>query len=738
MFDEKEIHLREYLTVVLKRRHVAITFFAIVFVLTLIITFSATPLYLASTKVLIEKSEPANLSLNPYYSAYDPEFSETQYQLIRSFAVAHRVVKTLGLDRPGASSSDDSGDNIMTGTLRWMRNLVSTILHVGGLKPSPAAPEPAAQESPETTLRAYQQARMISSAITVTPVKNSKIVNISYLDKDPRTAAQIVNAVAKAYIDELLDIRIGSSRYAMKWLTEKADEERARMEKTEKALQEYMRDKDIATLENKLTMVPERVAEIASKLAQAETKRKELETLHTAVKGFASNPEGADAIPAIAADPTLQSLQSQILKAEQAVSELSKKYGPRHPSMVTANEDLAVLKEKKKEQIRRVVASIKNEYDIATANEVNLRKLAGLAKAQTLSISEKFIQYGVLKREAETSRELFDAIVKRIKEQGITQDIQTVNVWVIEKAEVPSSPKVPNRPRNIMLGLILGLLGGVGVAFFVEYLDNTIKSPEEIEQRFNIPVLGLIEHLDSAKGPAEGIVMQEPRSAIAENYRIIRTNILLSTADRPPKHILVTSTTPEEGKTTTAVNLACILAQSAQRVLLIDADLRRPRIRQIFAIAENSGLSTYLAGASSLKFFSPADVPNLQVMPSGPIPPNPSELIESRRMQDLLAELEEKFDFIVWDSPPLFTVSESLTLGKLLSGTVIVTRAGKTTYDELKRGLKALADINIRILGVVINRLDLTDSGRYYHRYYGAYYGSPAEEPQKNSPDHAP
>lgn len=738
MLDEKEIHLREYLNVVLKRRHIAITVFVIVFLLTLIITFSATPLYLASTKVLIEKSEPANLSLNSYYSAYDPEFSETQYQLIRSFAVAHRVVKTLGLDRTAASAADESGTNLLTGTLRWARNLVSTVLHVGGAKPLPAAPDTAAQDSAETTLRAYQQARMISSAITVTPVKNSKIVNISYLDKDPKQAALIANTVAKAYIDELLDIRMGSSRYAMKWLTEKADEERARLEKTEKALQEYMRDKDIATLENKLTMVPERVAEIASKLAQAETKRKELETLHAAVRGFAANPEGADAIPAIAADPTIQSLRSQILKAEQAVSELSKKYGPRHPSMVTANEDLAVLKEKQKEQIRRVVASIKNEYDIATANEENLRRLAGVAKAQTLSISEKFIQYGVLKREAETSKELFDAIVKRIKEQGVTQDIQTVNVWVIEKAEVPSSPKVPNRPRNIMLGLILGLLGGVGVAFFVEYLDNTIKSPEEIEQRFNVPVLGVIEYLNPAKGPVENIVTLDSRSSITENYRIIRTNILLSTAERPPKHILVTSTAPQEGKTTTAVNLACILAQSSQRVLLIDADLRRPRIRKIFSIAGESGLSTYLAGASALELFSPDGVPNLQVMASGPIPPNPSELIESRRMKELLADLEEKFDFIVWDSPPLFTVSESLMLGKILSGTVIVARAGKTTYDELKRALKAFSDIGVRILGVVINSLDMTRTGQYYYHYYGGYYGQPEEEPQKNAPDHVP
>ena len=735
MFEDKEIHLRDYLHVVLKHRHKALQFFGIVFALTLLVTFSATPVYVATTKVLIEKSEPANLSLNPYAMMYDPDFSETQFQLIKSFSVAQRVVRMLGLGkRPDPAESGDGSTNILGGTFRWFRDLISTILHVGGAKPVPATSDPAAVSSQaEDPLRSYQQAKIISSSITVTPIKNSKIVNISYASADPKMAALIVNTVAKAYTDEVLDIKMGSSQYALKWLTEKADEERERLNKTEKALQEYMRDKDIATLENKVTMVPERMSEIAIKLAQSETKRKELETLYSAVKVFAVNPDGADEIPAIAADPVMQSLRSQILKAEQTVGELSQKYGQRHPAMVTATNDLTVLRDKKREQIRRVVATIKNEYEIARSGEENLRRLAGQAKAETLSLGEKFVQYGVLKRETETSRELFGAIVKRIKEQGITQDIKTVTVWVIEKAEVPPSPAKPNKFRNIFLGLVIGLMGGVGLAFFIEYLDNTVKSAEDVEQRFDVPVLGTIELLDESKGPAEDIVLRDPHANISENYRAIRTSIMLSTADKPPKHILVTSIAPQEGKTTTAVNLAAILAQSGHNVLLVDADLRRPRLRRIFRIETDSGLSTYLAGTSAIEFLAPEGVEHLQIVPSGPVPPNPSELIGSKHLQALIASLEEKFDFIVWDSPPLFAAAESLVLSKMLSGTIIVTRAGKTTYKDLERGIKSVHDIEARILGIIINGLDMKENMRYNYRYYG-YYKAQEQEPDEKLP----
>jgi capsular exopolysaccharide synthesis family protein len=726
MLEEQDIHLRKYLSIIFKRRYTVYTFFAIVFAITLIKTFSTTPVYTATTKVLIEKNERASIpALNPYLD-YDPDFNETQYQLIKSLSVAQRVVKMLALDQKSlAASAEGKSANIATGTIRWFKDLFSTILHIGGQGPSPVPVNTAELKEEGLNLRAYQIAKQISDSIVVTPIKNSKIVNISYMSEDPRLAALIVNSIAKAYMDEVLDIRMGSSQYAMKWLTEKADQERERLNRSEKALQEYMRDKDIATLENKLTMFPERVAEVASKLATTESKRKELETLYAQVKGLANNPEAVENLPAVASNPMLQSLRAQISATEQKITDLQKKYGQKHPAMVTAMGDLNILKEKRLEQIKRVIESIKNEYELARASEDNFRRYAGQTKAETLSIGEKFIQYGVLKRETETSKQLFEAIVARIKEQGITQDIQTINVWVMEKAEVPESPTKPNTKKNILFGIIAGLIGGVGFAFFIEYLDNTIKSPEEIEERFNVPVLGMIELLKPGNGAIEEIVLKEPRSLLAENYRVIRTNILLSSADKHPKNIVIASTSPQDGKTATAVNLATILAQSGGPVLIVDADLRRPRIHKIFGIDNKTGLSTYLAGESDIQFESTKHLPNLSIIPSGPLPPNPSELLGSNRMKELITLLEGKFDFIIWDSPPLFSVAESLVLSKILGGTIIDTKAGNTTYEDLERGLKSLSDIGARILGVVINGLDLKESDRYYHRYYGYYYGPP-------------
>jgi uncharacterized protein involved in exopolysaccharide biosynthesis len=350
MIEEKEIHLRDYIGILLKRKYTVYTVFSIVFAVTLIATFSVTPVYMATTKVLIEKNEPSNMTaLNPYYYSWDPDFNETQYQLIKSFSVAQRVVRMLALDQknPSETGLKERSTNIITGTFKWFSDLFSTILHIGGQTPRSVPVAATDPSGDDLNLKAYQLAKGISSSIIVTPVKNSKLVNISYMSDNPQLAALIVNSAVKAYMDEVLEIRMGSSRYAMKWLTEKAEEERARLQNAEKALQEYMRDKDIATLENKLTMVPERIAEVASKLATSETKRKELETRYRQVKDLGGNPEAAEAIPVIASDPTIQSLRTQILKAEQTFTDLSKKYGQRHPAMVTATEDLRILKQRR-------------------------------------------------------------------------------------------------------------------------------------------------------------------------------------------------------------------------------------------------------------------------------------------------------------------------------------------------------------------------------------------------------
>lgn len=733
--EEKEIHLRDYLRIILKRRYTVLTFFAVVFLVVILGTFSSTPVYMATTKVLIEKNMSANIpTMNYYYFPYDPEFYETQNQLIKSTSVAQRVVAMLSLDTQYESYFRGSGQsfNIVSGTFNWIRSLFSTVQHVaGGTKPQTPGEDKDKSGPDVFSEKANGLARMISSSLVVNPIKDSKLVTISYMSPSPELAAMVANSVAKAYMDEILEMKMNSSRHAMQWLTEKADAERSKLEKSENALQDYMRRNDIVTLENRLAMVPERLSEVANKIAAAESRRKEMESLYNKVKNLSQNLSEAETIPAIASDPTIQSLRTQIIKGEQNNAEISKKFGPKHPSMIAALEDLRGLKEKKDQEIRRVIETIRNEYELAKSNEESFRRLANQTKSETLNLSEKFIQYEALKRETETNKQVFDAIIKKIKEQSITQDVQTVDVWVVEKAEIPRSPAKPRKSFNLLIGLLIGLLGGIGMAFFIEYLDNTVKSPDEAEKRLGVPVLGVVSLLKSGDVSMDEIVKQEPQSAFAESYKVIRTAVLLSSSSGPPRNLLITSIAPEEGKTVTSTNLALTIAQSDRSVLLVDSDLRKPRIHKIFGLDNSAGLSTYLAGASDSYSIVTNVSRNLSVIPSGPIPPNPSELLGSDRMPSLIDELNKRFDIIIWDSAPLLTVTDSLILSKILDGTIIVTKAGKTTYESVKRGLKSLKDIEAGFLGIVINALDVKKSDYYYHSYYNYSYSSEEKSKQQ-------
>jgi capsular exopolysaccharide synthesis family protein len=697
--EEREIHLRDYLRTIYKRRYTVYTFFIIVFIVVLIGTLSTTPIYRATTSVLIEKSEAANMSMMyPYYFSYDPAFYETQYQLIRGASVARKVVEMIDLEKTYGSYFPDERE---------------ALSHM----------DEAAKMAKLTNL--------ISGDISVSPIKDSKIVNISYMSESPEFAALIANSVAKAYISEILDMKMSHTRYALEWMTKKAEEEKTKLEKSERALQAYMRANDIVTLQDKIAITPERLSEFNSQLIQAQTKRKELESLYRKVKK--GKIEDAETIPAIAVDPTVASLRSEILKAEQNIEEFSKKYGQKHPTMIRAREDLKTLKEKREQQIKRVIVSIKNEYELAKSKEDSLRSALSGTKAEALSLNEKFIQYGVLLREVETNRQLYDALIKRMKEQSVTEEIQTVNVWVVEKAGIPGKPVRPKKSLNILLGIIVGLFGGIGLTFFFDYLDNTIKSPDDVETRLGLAVLGMVPLMQAKEGNIEELLLQKPQAAFSEHYKNLRTALLLSSASKPPQNILVTSMGPEEGKTVTSVNLALTVAESDYSVLLIDGDLRKPRVHSIFGLNNAKGLSTYLAGTSTSINIIKGPKENLSIIPAGPLPPNPSELLGSYKLHELIRVLKERYNIIIWDSPPLMTVTDSLILSKVLDGTVIVTKAGKTTFDIVRRGLKAIrgrrsSDSESRVLGIVINAIDVKKSDYYYYKhYYHSYYSSKEE-----------
>jgi len=719
--NEEEIHLRDYLRVVRKRKNTVLTFFFVTLVIVFIGTFTRTPLYEASTKILIEKNETNPLMTNYGYSLGDPVFLETQFQIIKSTAVAQKVVKILSLDTRYVSYfiKDAEDLSFISATMNWFRRVISVMGKITGMA-SPSSHGDASLTDNEEKSTADIIAERISANITVQPVRNSRIVDVGYTSENPMLAKMIVNTVAKAYIEEILEMKMNSSGYAIKWMTQKAEEERGKLEDSENALQEYMKAKDIITTENKIAIIPQKLSELSSKLTRAETKRNELEALYRKVNNVSISE--AETVPVIASSRTLQAIRGQILKADQHIMEISKKYGKKHPVMIRAVGDLEILKKKRRQEIQWLIKSIKDDYELANSNEENINKQLEDTKFEAVSLNEKFIQYNILKRDVESNRNIYDALIKRIKEQGITEETQTVNIWIVEKADRPEFPSKPNKKRNILLGIIMGLFGGIGLAFFIEYLDQTVKSPDEAEERLGVPVLGMVPLLKSKEEIPEKAVLKSPGSAFAESYKNIRTSLLLSSAEGVPKNMLVTSVTMEEGKSTTAVNIALAFAQSDYRVLLVDGDLRKPRIHKIFGLDNTKGFSTWLAGMTDMEIVRNGPVDNLSLVTSGPVPPNPSELLSSARVNEFIKVLNEKYDFIIFDSPPMMSVTDSLLLSKALESTIFVIRAGKTTYETVARSLKSLSDINSNMLGVVLNAADVKKSNYYYYYGYKNYY----------------
>jgi capsular exopolysaccharide synthesis family protein len=735
---ENEAHLWDYLKVLRKRRFTVGTFFVVVFAVVVIATFTTTPLYMSTTRLYVEKVEPYSLIKEIRYSTYDPEFFGTQYQIIKSKRVAGKIVDMLSPDRTFRAYFKGGHGFGVAGMspLGWFSELYAVSIKLLGLKKGETPPEAGEEDG---SLR-DDIVKSILDGIMVKPVKDTKIINISYMSENPELSSLVANTAAKAYIEATFEMKMNASKNTLQWMTKKTQEEGSKLEESERALQSYMQDRDIVTLQDRLTIIPEKLSELSTNLTRAEAKRKEIGTLYDKIKALPRNLRGAESLPVISSDSILRSIREQVIGAEKNVMELSKKYGKKHPLMIKARGDLDMLNRKRKQETKRVMESIKNEYELALSNEKNLGSLLSETKQEALDLNEKFIQYSVLKREVETNSQLYDSLITKMKEQSITEEIHSVNVWIVEEAEPPEEPVKPKKLLNMLLGIVMGLFGGVGLAFFIEYLDNTVKSPEEAEARLGVPVLGTVSLKKEEKGSDEGgiemVVVNEPKSTYAESYKALRTAIMLSSADAPPKCILVTSSGPGEGKTTTSVNLALAVAQAGRRVLLMDADLRKPAVHKVFGKSNGIGLSTYLAGDAS-PIIQKGPLPGIDIITSGPIPPNPSELLSAERFNALLSRLKEKYDVVVCDSPPVLTVTDSLVLSRRFDGTILVVRAGKTSYDFVRNGLKTLEgrrteDIRPHVFGLLINALDLRKSDYYYYyRYYNYYYSEEEEKDKK-------
>ncbi len=724
--DEKEIHLRDYLRIINKRKGPILTFFILTLLIVIIATFTATPLYFTSTKVLIEKNTAGSLTTTSTYTAYDPEFIETHNQLIMSAAVIEKAVESLNPEKTYDTffKKKEEKKSYIQAFAGWMNDQYISLKEMIGIETLFSTSDDVVEKQISSDIpltKAQILGNLIKQNISVIPVENSRILQIGYLSDNPAVAMKVADAVAQAFIEKLVDMQMEVSGYSISWMSQKAEVQRKKLEESEQELQVYKKQQDIVTIEDKVTVLPERLADLSRNMTVSETKKKELLAVYNQVKNV--RKEQLESIPAVVKNVSLESINQKIIMADQKISELSKKYGPKHPKMITAKNELESLKGKKYSELEKVVETIKNEYQLAEGNERDLKGLVDQTRFEAERFGEKSIQLGMLQRKVDTNRFLYDALVKKMKERDITERNQSVNVWIIEKAELPEVPAKPNKKRNILLGIILGLFGGIGLAFFFEYLDNTVKTPEDVEEKFNIPVISTIDLIKDKKQTVVQNVMGDASSLIAESFKGMRTAVLLSSADNPPKVLLVSSFTPGEGKSSISAGLAMSLAHAGKKVLLIDADMRRPVQHKNFNFQNTSGLSSFLAGVTNeteIKMEQPVE--NLYLITSGPVPPNPSELLSSKKLKDLLSRVSSDFDMIIIDTPPLASVTDPVILSKHVDGVILVTWAGKTTYEMLAKGLKQLREVNAPLTGLVLNRFNAKKSGYYYN--YGDYYYS--------------
>jgi capsular exopolysaccharide synthesis family protein len=722
--EEKEVNLRDYWKVIQKRRWTILAFFLIVVVTTAIGTFTMRPIYRGTATILINKENPQIVNFKEVFTVntMDLDYYQTQYKILESRTLAKRVTQALHLaehpeflPQPETSPFQTWKANALTFLNSWLSFLGQS-----------------SQERPESEKETVRETNLVNGflgKVKIEPIRNSRLVKINFDSHYPELSARVPNTLAATYIQQNLENRFTSTEQAKEWLTRQLDDLKGKVERAEEILQAFGSKHDIISLEEKENITMQRLTELNEALAKAESERMAKEALYK--QSFDRN---FDSLPSILENKLVQDLKQTFIQLEAQYMKLLENYKPDYPEMKRLRNQMESIQKRLNAEISTIIAGIKTEYESSLRKESLLRAAFEEQKAKALEMKQKAIQYNILKRESDTNKELYKGLLQRMKEAGVSAAITASNIQVVDQAELPTIPYRPNKRLNLLLAAVVGLFLGVGLAFFFEYLDNTVKTPDDVEELVRLPSFGMVPEisqerrklLDSGKSyPVELVTYGHPKSMLSEAYRNIRTSILLSFSEKPPKTIIISSPNPAEGKTTTAVNTAIALSQTGARVIIIDADMRKPRVHTIFAKDNGIGLSNFLSGNTQLEsIIKISKIPNLCYIPSGPIPPNPSELLGSNLFKKMIQSLGDRFDHMLFDSPPVLGFADSTILSTLVDGVILVVVGGKTPKETLQRAKEILLQVDARVLGVVINRVGIrrSDYGSYYYRYH-YYYG---------------
>jgi capsular exopolysaccharide synthesis family protein len=612
--------------------------------------------------------------------------------------------------------------------IRWSGQLVSPPLKTVGGKP-PDVNSALLEVSPDL-IEAY------IDRLEITPVQGTRLVKIAFSTPDPVLAARVANMHARAYLEQGIELRSHAHDEARHFLQEKLADLKDRVEKSEAALHRYGQDRGIISLDNRDTIVIDRLADLNRRLTEAEADRIGLEAQTRLI-----HKHEYSALPAVIDNRLIQTLKIELTRLEGERTDVATKVQPGDPTLGQYQARVEQTKRRLQQEIQRAVAGIKSAYTAAKQKEDQLRAKVEQQKLAALSLKDAAVDYAILAREVDTNRQLYDRVLSRIKEMEVTAALRASNVSVIDQAIPPVKPVRPRKALSLLLSAMLGLTGGVGLAFVVEHYNNTLRTTQEVERYLRLPNLGIIpdfvssawrsspssqpassdaRRLDGFATQAGFVLAHDPFSITTEAYRMLRTTLLLAPAETPPKTLLFTSGIHGEGKTVTAVNTAAILAQLGVRVLVIDADLRCSACHTVLGIENKAGLTEVLAGR-----WDPSDVirptvsDHLFVLSGGSVPTNPTELVGSKQMRAVLASLQEQYDYILIDSPPVMLTSDAMLLSTMVDGVVLVANAQRTPKQVVRAARTRLSCARAKILGVVLNQLHLRN--REYAYYYRKY-----------------
>lgn len=703
---------RRYLGMLHKRRGILATLVGTSLLIAVLYNYTTRPVYQATTQILIDRDTPNLLPTKEIVDMGEggADYFQTQFELLRGRRLAEAVVEKLDLQKNPEFQQGPLMSPWERIQRRFFGKAPASALDSDGMPLSPAI-------------------AALRSRLTVERLRGSRIVSLKFNAYDPALAANAANTLASLYMQQTLDIRYTRSSEATDWLGARLADQEKKVQEAERGLQAYREREKLVNVEERQALVDQKLSSLNGAAINARTDRITKETLYGQMRGMSSTQ--LETFPLIMSNALIQALRARIADLQGQQAKLSESLGDKHPDMVRLRTEIEATEAKLRQEMQNIIKSVESDYRTAAQQEANLAANLETTKQEALELNRKAIDYNVLKRDVEANQQLYRELMSRTKESGLESELTTNNIRILEKAEMPRAPISPQRMRNYQMALLIGFGLGIGLCVLFEHLDNTFKTPEDVKEHLGVPFLGMVPDVSgqqrpAARGAKTGVPPpKNAQSAVAEAYRVLRTNLIFSSTSSSGQALLVSSANPGEGKTTTVANLAESLAQNGARVLAVDADLRRPTLHQHFGAQKTPGLSDLIVGKSQAsQVIQSTRIKGLQILPCGYIPPNPTELLGSANMREVVRALREHYDWVLIDAPPILAIADAPVLCPIVDGLVLVVGAEMSSRPAVQRAIEQIRSVGAKITGVVLNKVDLERNSYYYGQYYGEYYRS--------------